>query len=45
VIAAIEYMPKLVRLGNQFWVQDEENAVKALKEAGFKATYDALITK
>lgn len=45
VIAAIEYMPKLVRLGNQFWVQDEETAVKALTEAGFKATYDALITK
>ncbi|MFZ4728051.1 MAG: OB-fold nucleic acid binding domain-containing protein, partial [Pseudanabaena sp.] len=30
VIASIEYMPKLVRLGNQFWVQDEETAVKAL---------------
>jgi DNA polymerase-3 subunit alpha len=44
VIAAIEYMPKLVRLGNQFWVQDEETAVKALQQAGFKATYDALIT-
>jgi DNA polymerase III subunit alpha len=44
VIAAIEYMPKLVRLGNQFWVQDEETAVKALLQAGFKATYDALVT-
>jgi DNA polymerase-3 subunit alpha len=44
VIAAIEYMPKLVRLGNQFWVQDEETAVKALQQAGFKATYDALVT-
>ena len=43
VIAAIEYMPKLVRLGNQFWVQDEESAVKALQQAGFKATYDALV--
>ena len=43
VIAAIEYMPKLVRLGNQFWVQDEESAVKALQKAGFKATYDALV--
>jgi DNA polymerase III subunit alpha len=43
VIAAIEYMPKLVRLGNQFWVQDEETAVKALLQAGFKATYDALV--
>jgi DNA polymerase-3 subunit alpha len=44
VIASIEYMPKLVRLGNQFWVQDEETAVKALVQAGFKATYDALVT-
>lgn len=44
VIASIEYMPKLVRLGNQFWVQDEEIAVKALQKAGFKATYDALVT-
>ena len=44
VIAAIEYMPKLVRLGNQFWVQDEESAVKALQQAGFKATYDALVS-
>lgn len=44
VIAAIEYMPKLVRLGNQFWVEDEETAVKALQQAGFKATYDALVT-
>ncbi len=44
VIAAIAYMPKLVRLGNQFWVQDEEIAVKALQQAGFKATYDALVT-
>jgi DNA polymerase-3 subunit alpha len=44
VIASIEYMPKLVRLGNQFWVQDEETAVKALLQAGFKATYDALVT-
>ncbi len=44
VIAAIEYMPRLVRLGNQFWVQDEETAVKALQQAGFKATYDALVT-
>ena len=44
VIAAIEYMPKLVRLGNQFWVQDEEAAVKALQQAGFKATYDALVS-
>ena len=43
VIAAIEYMPKLIRLGNQFWVQDEESAVKSLQQAGFKATYDALI--
>ncbi|MCA6501978.1 MAG: OB-fold nucleic acid binding domain-containing protein [Pseudanabaena sp.] len=45
VIAAIEYMPKLVRLGNQFWVEDEETAVKALQQAGFKASYDALVTK
>jgi len=45
VIATIEYMPKLVRLGNQFWVQDEETAVKALQQAGFKATYDSLVTK
>ena len=44
VIAAIEYVPKLVRLGNQFWVQDEETAVKALQQAGFKATYDALVS-
>jgi len=44
VIAAIEYMPKLVRLGNQFWVQDEQTAVQALLKAGFKATYDALVT-
>ncbi len=44
VIASFEYMPKLVRLGNQFWVQDEESAVKALQQAGFKATYDALIS-
>lgn len=43
VIASIEYMPKLVRLGNQFWVQDEVTAVKALQEAGFKASYDALV--
>jgi len=43
VIAAIEYMPKLVRLGNQFWVQDEESAVQALQKAGFKASYDALL--
>jgi len=45
VIAAIEYMPKLVRLGNQFWVEDEEKAVQALQQAGFKASYDALVTK
>ena len=45
VIAAIEYMPKLVRLGNQFWVEDEETAVKSLQQAGFKATYNALVTK
>jgi len=45
VIASIEYMPKLVRLGNQFWVEDEETAVKALQQAGFKASYDALVTK
>lgn len=44
VIASIEYMPKLVRLGNQFWVQDEEIAVQALQKAGFKASYDALVT-
>jgi DNA polymerase-3 subunit alpha len=44
VIATIEYMPKLVRLGNQFWVQDEQTAVLALQKAGFKATYDALVT-
>jgi len=44
VIASIAYMPKLVRLGNQFWVQDEQIAVKSLQEAGFKAFYDALIT-
>ncbi|ELS33863.1 MULTISPECIES: OB-fold nucleic acid binding domain-containing protein [Pseudanabaena] len=44
VIAAIEYMPKLVRLGNQFWVEDEETAVKSLQSAGFKATYDSLVT-
>jgi DNA polymerase-3 subunit alpha len=43
VIAAIEYMPKLIRLGNQFWVKDEETAVKALQQAGFKASYDALV--
>ncbi len=44
VIASIAYMPKLVRLGTQFWVEDEEIAVKSLQEAGFKAFYDALIT-
>ncbi|MDX2257178.1 MAG: OB-fold nucleic acid binding domain-containing protein [Pseudanabaenaceae cyanobacterium bins.39] len=43
VIAAIEYLPKLVRFGNRFWVQDEESAVKALVGAGFKATCDGLI--
>ena len=42
VIAAIEYMPKLVRLGNQFWVEDEEIAVKSLRQAGFKAAYESL---
>jgi DNA polymerase-3 subunit alpha len=36
-------MPKLIRLGNQFWVKDEETAVKALQQAGFKASYDALV--
>jgi DNA polymerase-3 subunit alpha len=44
VIATIEYMPKLVRFGNQFWVQDEATTVKALQQAGFKATYDGLVT-
>lgn len=44
VIASIEYMPKLVRLGNQFWVEDEETAVQSLQKAGFKANYDALVT-
>jgi DNA polymerase-3 subunit alpha len=44
VIAAIEYMPKLVRFGSKFWVQDEQSTVKSLQNAGFKATYDALIT-
>ena len=42
VIAAIEYMPKLVRLGNQFWVEDEKVAVKSLQQAGFKAAYESL---
>lgn len=44
VIAAIEYMPKLIRFGNRFWVQDEATTVKALQQAGFKATYDGLVT-
>ena len=44
VIAVIEYMPKLIRFGNQFWVQDEATTVKALQQAGFKATYDGLVT-
>ena len=43
VIASVEYMPKLVRLGNQFWVEDEETAVKSLRQAGFKADCDALL--
>ncbi|MFN5838620.1 MAG: OB-fold nucleic acid binding domain-containing protein [Pseudanabaena sp.] len=45
VIAAIEYTPKLIRLGNQFWVEDEERAVKSLHQAGFKASYDSLVSK
>ena len=44
VIVAIEYMPKLIRFGNQFWVQDEATTVKALQQAGFKASYDGLVT-
>jgi DNA polymerase-3 subunit alpha len=43
VIAAIEYLPKVVRFGNRFWVQDEESAVKALLGAGFKASCNGLV--
>lgn len=43
IIAQIEDMPQMVRLGNQFWVQEALPAVKALDRAGFQAFTDFLV--
>jgi len=43
IIAQIEDLPQMVRLGNQFWVQEAQTTVKALDRAGFQAFTDFLV--
>ncbi len=44
IVAALTDMQpwRFVRLGNQFWVKDDQQAVFALQQAGFRATCDRL---
>ncbi len=43
VIIQIKDLPKMVRVGNQFWVQEAQSAVQALQRAGFTAFTDFLV--
>jgi DNA polymerase III subunit alpha len=43
VIAAIGNYSQLVRFGNQFWLKDDSEAIKALAIAGFDAARDPLV--
>ncbi len=43
VIASIGYYPQLIRFGNQFWLNDDQEAIKALSSAGFHAEQDPLV--
>ncbi|AFY70253.1 DNA polymerase III, alpha subunit [Thalassoporum mexicanum PCC 7367] len=46
VIATVDSYPNfVVRMGNQFWVENDIDTVEALKAAGFDAASDHLITK
>ncbi len=43
IIAQIEDIPQLVRLGNQFWVKEVQPVIQALDRAGFPAFTDFLL--
>jgi DNA polymerase-3 subunit alpha len=43
VVANLQYTPKFVRFGNQFWVRDVAQAIADLAQAGFSATASRLL--
>jgi DNA polymerase III subunit alpha len=43
VIASIGYYPQLIRFSNQFWLKDDQEAIKTLTNAGFQAELDPLV--